>query len=128
MCCRLNNEDYFEFEEQQIQIDYSNEPGIIKEQTANHPLLSQPWEISPSQSIPLYLILEEEEINFETIRKLRNVKEEKIELKDIATMFQSIKPTIPEKETSDIRQQLILSLQKLIFFISVPSFYWTYWV
>ena len=127
MCCRLDNEDYFEFDEEQIQIDYSNEHGNIKRQTDNQQLLSQPWQISSHHSIPLYLILEEEEINFETVRKLRNVKE-KIELKDIPRMFQSIKPTTPEKESSDIRQQLILSLQKLIFFISVPSFYWRYWV
>ena len=136
VCCRLDNEDYFDFDEEQIQIDYNNEPGQsgqtgnTKSQTDNHPLLSPPWEISSSQSIPLYLILDEEEINFETIRKLRNVGE-KIKLKDIPRMFQSIKPTTPEKESSDIRQHqlyLILLLQKLISFILVPSFYWMFWI
>ena len=42
-------------------------------------------------------------MNVENIRKLRNVKE-KIKLKDIPTMFQSIKPRTPEKESSDMRQ------------------------
>ena len=131
MCCRLDNEDYFDFDEEQIQIDYNNEPGNTKNtksQTANHPLLSPPWQISSSQSIPLYLILDEEEINVENIRKLRNVKE-KIKLKDIPTMFQSIKPTTPEKESSDIRQHelyLISLLLILISFILVPSFYWMF--
>ena len=136
VCCRLSNEDYEDFDEEQIQIDYDNEPGQsgqsgnTKSQTENHPLLSPPWEISSSQSIPLYLILDEGEINVETIRKLRNVRE-KIKLKDIPTMFQSIKPTTPEKESSDIRQDqlyLILLLQKLISFIPVPSFYWMFWL
>ena len=132
VCCwlELDNEDYFQFDEEQIQIDQSNQPGNTKTQTANLPPMSPPWEISSSQSIPLYLILDQEEINFETIRKLRNVRE-KIKLKDIPTIFQSIKPTTPEKESSDIRQRrlyLILLLQKLISFILVPSFYWMFWV
>ena len=101
MCCRLANEDYFDSDEEKIQIDYITEPGNTKSQTPSK-TLHPPRAVIPS-TIPLYLLLSQDERNLENIRKLRNVKR-KIELKDIPKMFQSIKSTTPEKESSDIRQ------------------------
>ena len=118
MCCRLNNLDYFDSDEEQIQIDYNNESGNTESQPTNNNLPPSPPVPPPTtQTIPLFLILTEQEIKSENIRKLRKVKR-KIELKDIPRMFQSIKSPTPEKESSDIRQhQHSLSCQQIHPFI-----------
>ena len=93
MCCRLKQEDYFDSDEEQIKIDYSNEPGNTKSQPPTK-------KVTPStETIPLYLLLDHGGINLENIKQNRKVRR-KIGRKNIRT----IKSSGLEKESSDIRQ------------------------
>ena len=127
VCCRLTteaNEDYFDFDEEQIQIDYDNEPeksdstSKIQNQSAQKAILSSQSitshgnkQNSVKGKVPLFLILNMKETKgLENLNKRNNPR--KISLRDIPSILQKLreiksKNAIKEQE----KQQTIFRYQ-----------------
>ena len=106
VCCRRRseaNEDYFDFDEEQIQIDYENEPeksdssSKIQNQPAHKAILSSQSitshgnkQNSVKGKVPLFLILNMKETKgLENLNKRNNPRE--IRLKDIPSILQKVR-------------------------------------
>ena len=78
VCCRLSNEDYEDFDEEQIQIDYDNEHEKTSESSSKAGSLSSQSITSHGKrdpikrKIPLFLILSNDKLN--NLEKLKTTK------------------------------------------------------
>ena len=69
VCCRLNNEDYLDYDEEQIQIDYDNEheksdsKTVIPAMLPSQSITSHGKKDPIKRKIPLFLILSNDKLN-----------------------------------------------------------------
>ena len=97
MCCRLDHQDYFDSDEEQIQIDHSNEPGNTRSKAPANKVNP------PSETIPFYLLLDRGGLNLENRKNDRKIRR-RIGMKNIPTKLQSVKSPGLGEESSDMRQ------------------------
>ena len=92
MCCRLSNEDYEDFDEEQIQIDYDNEHEKTSDTNSKvGPLSSQSitshGKKDPiKRKIPLFLILSNDKLNNPEKVKTSRIRNE-LKLVDLLPKF-----------------------------------------
>ena len=82
VCCRLNNEDYLDYDEEQIQIDYDNEheksdrKTVIPAMLPSQSITSHGKKLDNAKgNIPLFLILTKNEFNNVENMKNKRIKD-----------------------------------------------------
>ena len=121
VCCRLNNEDYLDYDEEQIQIDYDNEheksdsKTVIPAMLPSQSITSHGKKLDNAKgNIPLFLILTKNEFNNVENMKNKRIKE-KLMLIDIPYIIEALNKKLKQKRIKqNVKRELkVEEAQKL---------------
>ena len=121
VCCRLNNEDYLDYDEEQIQIDYDNEheksdrKTVIPAMLPSQSITSHGKKLDNAKgNIPLFLILTKNEFNNVENMKNKRIKE-KLRLIDIPHIIEALNKKLKQKRIKqNVKRELkVEEAQKL---------------